>query len=101
MIRIEDNFPKSFITDLNNGRLNSQIELTLYRLGDAVRWEGYYRDKRVSLYWNGWYWIVESYWKGEVRGYFRHYKEKIDLNDVSQLVRAACSLIDIFSESAN
>lgn len=76
----------------------SFVELVRYKVGDTLRWEGYYMNQRLSLYHNGYFWIVEAFWKGEVRGYFRHYKEVVSLEDVQQLVKAACSLISIFKK---
>lgn len=96
---IQNSFPRSFKVEQNRPAHGGYVELSIYKVGDILRWEGYYNEKRISLYHNGYYWIVESFWRGQVCGYFRHYKEKIDINDVSQLVTAACFLIDVFSDT--
>jgi hypothetical protein len=96
---IVNQFPRSFRVEQVRPVYHGYVELSLYKSGDTLRWEGYYQERRISLYHNGYYWIVESYWRGQVCGYFRHYKESIELQDVEQLVTAACFLIDVFSDT--
>jgi len=95
---VVNHFPSTFRIEQDRPVHCGYVDLNLYKVGDTVRWEGYYMEKRISLYWNGYYWIVEAFWRGEVRGYFRHYKDQVTLRDVEQLVRAACFLIDVFSD---
>lgn len=89
-------FPRAFRIEQPRRQSPGLIDLNLYRSGDSVRWEGYYMERRISLYWNGYYWIVEAYWLGKCCGYFRHYEEEVLLPDVERLVQAACFLIDRF-----
>lgn len=95
---IENYFPRLFSVQQRSQSSGVLIEFNLFKVGEILRWEGYYKSRRISLYHNSWYWIVEAYWRGEVCGYFRSYKSKIELPDVERLVQAACVLIDIFEE---
>ena len=94
MVDVSNYFPKCFhvVRELMKDR--PFVELNLYKVGERVRWEGWYRGQRISLYFTGWHWIVEVYWYGKVNGYFRSLEQNITTVEVSKLVEAACFLID-------
>lgn len=94
-MRLEDKFPRSFNVQQIAIARACVIEMTLYKVGERMSWEGYYREQRISLFWNGWFWIVAVYKRGTMTGYFRHDKENPDIEDIGQLVSGACGLIDI------
>lgn len=95
---VENNFPRTFRVSRLPPAPVGEIEFNLYKVADKMSWEGYYRGQRVSIFWTGWYWCVGCYRRGEMTGYFRHYRENPTLDDIGQLVQAACYLIDIFLE---
>lgn len=85
-----EELPWQFNITYEEPKFKNHIKFKIYKEPDKLSWNGYYKGKRICLWYTGEFWVTAGYVMGGQACYFRTIEKDYTLEMINKLIQCAC-----------